>query len=360
MRIRPGREVTVDPNRGGDPGNFALEIGDALACTADRARGKYGAKRVQAAGRPRRRAGDDSETHGAVRRELHLPLEGDTRHQRHWFRVRRRGDGGGEDADGEKLAKHDPDRGYPSPGMDRVGRTFALAALMLVCYGPAAAAAPSAHVPILEFHVIGDPPAAAPHPELYDAPSTFRAQIAWLALRGYHAVTLDSLYRSWRTAGWLALPRRPIVLSFDDGYPQDVSVALPVLLARRWPGVLNLQIGNLVPSRVRQLLDAGWEVDAHTFTHPDLTRVDAAQLRREIAGSRKWIQSVFGAPANFFCYPFGRYDKAVVAAVRRAGYVGAETQTPGDASPADGMYLLHRIEVTRSDGVSGLAAKLAG
>ena len=69
---------------------------------------------------------------------------------------------------------------------------------------------------------------------------------------------------------------------------------------------------------------------------------------------------MFGAPANFFCYPFGRYDKTVVAAVRRAGYVGAETQTPGDASPADGMYLLHRIEVTRGDGVSGLAAKLAG
>jgi peptidoglycan/xylan/chitin deacetylase (PgdA/CDA1 family) len=295
-----------------------------------------------------------------VRRELHLPLEGDTRHQRHWFRVRRRGDGGGEDADGEKLTKHDPDRGYPSLGMDRVGRTFALAGLMLACCGPAAAAAPSMHVPILEFHVIGDPPAAAPHPELYDAPSTFRAQIAWLALRGYHAVTLDSLYRSWRTAGWLALPRRPVVLSFDDGYPQDVSVALRVLRARRWPGVLNLQIGNLVPARVRQLLEAGWEVDAHTFTHPDLTRVDAAQLRREVAGSRKWIQSVFGAPANFFCYPFGRYDKTVVAAVRRAGYIGAETQTSGDASPADGMYLLHRIEVTRSDGVSGLAAKLAG
>jgi peptidoglycan/xylan/chitin deacetylase (PgdA/CDA1 family) len=240
-----------------------------------------------------------------------------------------------------------------------VTKVLTVAAAALACCGSSAGAAPLTQVPILAFHVIGDPTPGAPNPGLYVAPATFRAQIAWLALQGYHGVTLDTLYRYWRSAGWLALPRRPIVLSFDDGYPQDVSIALPVLRARHWPAVLNLQIGNLVPARVRQLLAAGWEVDAHTFTHPDLTRVDAAQLRHEIAGSRKWIQSMFGAPANFFCYPFGRYDAAVVAAVRRAGYLGAVTEAPGDASPASGMYRLHRIEVLRGDGVSGLAAKLA-
>jgi peptidoglycan/xylan/chitin deacetylase (PgdA/CDA1 family) len=238
-----------------------------------------------------------------------------------------------------------------------VTKVLVLAAVAFACSGAPAAAAPLTHVPILEFHVIGDPPPGAPHPGLYDSPPTFRAQIAWLALHGYHGVTLDALHRYWRSAGWLALPRRPIVLSFDDGYRQDVSIALPVLRARRWPAVLNLQIGNLVPARVRQLIAAGWEIDAHTFTHPDLTRVTAARLRREVAGSRKSIQSVFGAPADFFCYPFGRYDATVVAAVRRAGFFGAVTETPGDASSATGMYRLHRIEVLRSDGVGGLAAK---
>jgi peptidoglycan/xylan/chitin deacetylase (PgdA/CDA1 family) len=235
---------------------------------------------------------------------------------------------------------------------------FATATLVVACCAPAAAGAAVTRVPILEFHVIGDPPAGAPNPGLYDAPTTFRAQVRWLAVRGYHGVTLDELFRYWRTAGWLALPARPIVLSFDDGYPQDVNVAMPVLRARGWPAVLNLEIGNLVPARVRQLLAAGWEVDAHTFTHPDLTQVDDAQLRREIAGSRRWIQSVFGVPVDFFCYPFGRYDGRVVAAVRRAGYLGAETEGPGSASRAGGVYNLRRIEVVRTDGVAGLAAKL--
>jgi peptidoglycan/xylan/chitin deacetylase (PgdA/CDA1 family) len=240
-----------------------------------------------------------------------------------------------------------------------VTRAFAAAAVTLACCGPAAAAAPLSRVPILEYHVIADPPAGAPNPGLYVSPASFRAQIGWLALHGYHPVTLDALYRYWRSAGWLGLPRRPIVLTFDDGYPQDVSIALPTLRTRRWPAVLNLQIGNLVPAHVKRLIAAGWEIDAHTFSHPDLTRVGAAQLRHEVAGSRRWIQSVFGVPANFFCYPFGRYDARVVAAVRRAGYLGAETEAPGDASPSNGVYHLHRIEVLRDDGVGGLAAKLS-
>jgi peptidoglycan/xylan/chitin deacetylase (PgdA/CDA1 family) len=240
-----------------------------------------------------------------------------------------------------------------------VTKLLALAALALVWHGAVLPAPRRAFVPILEFHVIGNPAPGAPNSGLYDAPSAFQAQVGWLASHGYHAVTLDELYRSWRTDGWLALPSRPVVLTFDDGYPQDVDVAMPLLRARGWPGVLNLQIGNLVPRRVRELIAAGWEIDAHTFTHPDLTTVSAARLRHEVAGSRTWIQSVFGAPADFFCYPFGRYDGAVVAAVRRAGYLGAETEGPGDASAAAGMYFLHRIEVVRGDGVAGLAAKLA-
>jgi peptidoglycan/xylan/chitin deacetylase (PgdA/CDA1 family) len=230
--------------------------------------------------------------------------------------------------------------------------------LALAWSASTAAASPATQVPVLEFHVIGDPAPGAPNTGLYDAASTFREQIAWLALHGYHGVTLDEVFRSWRSGGWLALPSRPVVLTFDDGYPQDVRTAMPALRARGWPAVLNLQVGNLVPTRVRLLIAAGWEIDVHTFRHPDLTQVSASRLRREVAGARTWIQGVFGVPADFFCYPYGRYDARVVAAVRRAGYLGAETEQRGDASAAGDPYLLHRIEVLRTDGVAGLAAKL--
>jgi peptidoglycan/xylan/chitin deacetylase (PgdA/CDA1 family) len=116
--------------------------------------------------------------------------------------------------------------------------------------------------------------------------------------------------------------------------------------------------GGLRPWRVRRLLAAGWELDAHTLTHPDLTTLDQAELRRQVAGSRRWIRRRLGVPVDFFCYPSGRYDAAVLAAVRAAGYVGATTTRPGYASPGDGLLTLDRIKVDGSDGVSGLAAKL--
>ena len=77
------------------------------------------------------------------------------------------------------------------------------------------------------------------------------------------------------------------------------------------------------------MLRDGWEIDAHTLTHPDLTTVDAARLRREVAGSRRWLRHAFGVPVDFFAYPSGSYNPAVEAAVRAAGYMGATTTAAG-------------------------------
>jgi hypothetical protein len=61
---------------------------------------------------------------------------------------------------------------------------------------------------------------------------------------------------------------------------------------------------------------------------------------------------------NFFCYPAGKYNQATIRAVRRAGYLGATTELPGEASSRR-LYELHRIRVDGSDGVSGLKGKLS-
>jgi peptidoglycan/xylan/chitin deacetylase (PgdA/CDA1 family) len=216
-------------------------------------------------------------------------------------------------------------------------------------------------VPILMYHVISSPPAGAPFPDLYVPRSDFAAEISWLAEHGYHVVTLKQVFDSWR--GAKTLPGKPIVLSFDDGYLSQVTNALPVLKARHWPGVLNLEYRNLRPvwgirpPGIRKLLAAGWELDAHTLTHPDLTTVDAARLHEEVAGSRNEIRRRFHVPVNFFCYPAGRYDDAVIAAVQQAGYLGATTTRYGLARPSE-LYTLARVRVNGSDGARGLAAKL--
>jgi peptidoglycan/xylan/chitin deacetylase (PgdA/CDA1 family) len=238
----------------------------------------------------------------------------------------------------------------------------ALAAVAAVLALPARAGDRLRPVPILMYHVLSAPPANAPYPELYVRPGDFRGQVAWLAAHGYTAVTLRRVFDAWRGAA--TLPAKPVVLSFDDGYLSDVRTALPALRARHWPGVLNLEVANLKPvwgirpPGVRRLLAAGWELDSHTLTHPDLSAVGATRLREEVTGSRTAIRTMFHVPVDFFCYPAGRYDAAAVAAVQKAGYLGATTTRYGPARPGE-LYTLARVRVNGSDGVGGLAAKLA-
>ena len=108
---------------------------------------------------------------------------------------------------------------------------------------------------------------------------------------------------------------------------------------------------------MRGLLAVGWELDSHTINHLDLTTLDAAQLQHEVSGSRQLLRRQFHVPVDFFCYPSGRYDPAVVTAVQAAGYLGATSTRPGLGRPSE-LYTLARVRVNGSDGVSGLAAKL--
>ena len=214
-------------------------------------------------------------------------------------------------------------------------------------------------VPILMYHVIANPPATAQLPELFVDPDTFSAQMAWLARNGYAAVSLNQVYDAWFQGG--RLPEKPVVLTFDDGYRGDFVYARQTLRRLRWSGDLNLLVGNLggelTDTMVGRLINDGWEIDAHTISHLDLTAMSDSRLRREVAGSRRILQRRFHQPVNFFCYPAGKFDAGTIQAVRDAGYLGATTELPGDASKGD-MFELHRIRVDGSDGVGGLATKL--
>jgi peptidoglycan/xylan/chitin deacetylase (PgdA/CDA1 family) len=216
-------------------------------------------------------------------------------------------------------------------------------------------------VPILMYHVVADPPADAPYPGLYVDSADFAAEVRWLARHGYHAVTLDQVYAYWRHGQ--PLPRRPIVFTFDDGYRSVYVNAFPVLRRHGWPAVLDLLVANeskswgISAGRVRSLMAAGWEIDSHTLTHLDLTTLSAATLRREVAGSRRILRRQFGAPVNFFCYPAGRYDTRVIAAVRRAGYEGATSVRSGLGRPSE-LFVLARIRVDGTRGVAGFVRSM--
>jgi peptidoglycan/xylan/chitin deacetylase (PgdA/CDA1 family) len=219
-------------------------------------------------------------------------------------------------------------------------------------------------VPILMYHVIAAPFADSPYPGLYMPPAEFSAQMNALAAAGYHAVTLDQVRRYWQRG--TPLPRKPIVLSFDNGYRSQYTQALPILQRHGWVGVENLQLAGLPPSQgglsareVRALLSAHWELDTQGFNHADLITLGAADLHHEVAESRKQLEREYHVPVNWFCYPSGHYNATVVAAVTAAGYVGATTVVFGWAHHDEDPYELPRLRVLGGTSPAELLAMVA-
>jgi peptidoglycan/xylan/chitin deacetylase (PgdA/CDA1 family) len=221
----------------------------------------------------------------------------------------------------------------------------ALACAVLAAPAPAAVS----EVPILTYHRVGSSP-------------RFAKQVAALERKGYEAVTLGRVWQAWR--GEASLPQRPIVLTFDDGYLSQYRTAARALRARGWPAVLNLQVdrlgaaGGLTRAQVRRMLADGWELDSHSLTHPDLTEVGPARLRRELVGSRDAIARAFGVTPSFFCFPYGHADAAARAAVRAAGYLAATTTRRGLAKPGGDRFALPRISVSVRSAPAALLRRL--
>ena len=201
-------------------------------------------------------------------------------------------------------------------------------------------------VPILMYHKVDPTPGS--EGEFSITPHRFEQEMDWLADNGFHAVTLHQVWLYWQ--GQWALPANPIVISFDDGFPGQVTYAAPILKELGWPAVLNVVVayigehGILTPEDIRTLIGDGWEIDSHTRTHPILTQVSASRLWHEVNDSRTALQHMFNIPVDFFCYPGGAWNAQVVAAVKQAGYLGATGVQQGPADPSD-MYVLDRIHV---------------
>ena len=196
-------------------------------------------------------------------------------------------------------------------------------------------------------------------------PDDFADQMRWLKRDGFHAVTQAQAFDALEHGA--ALPRHPIMITFDDGYRGVWANALPVLVRLRMPAtayVITSRISNGDPSfltwgQLHALQRHGVTIGSHTVTHPDLTTLSDAQALAELRDSRRRLEQHLGRQVRWFAYPAGREDARIVGLVRRAGYLLAVTTQPGAVQSSQAPLELHRYEVLDSTHVTGLASLLA-
>jgi peptidoglycan/xylan/chitin deacetylase (PgdA/CDA1 family) len=219
------------------------------------------------------------------------------------------------------------------------------------------------NVPILMYHYISElpPDADAYRQDLTVIPARFEEQLQYLQAQGYQSITLTDIYDAL-TVG-RPLPERPIVLTFDDGYKDAYTGALPLLQQYGFMGeffVLATPAHYEAPAYlswddVRTMADAGMAMQAHGRDHYDLTNRSYEFLVYQILGAREAVEAHTGRPVRFFCYPSGRYDDAAVTVVEAAGYWGAVTTAWGTGLRLDNRFTWPRVRVKGNWSVENFA-----
>jgi len=228
---------------------------------------------------------------------------------------------------------------------------------------PTGAHANSVHVPVLTYHRVV-PLSAVGLTDLKVEPANFVAELAVLQAGGYHTISQAQLFDALYKGG--KLPPRPVVISVDDGYVDDIRTILPDLERFHMTATFFVITGRmtepgfLTADQIRQLDRAGMDVGDHTAHHVDLRLLTAAQLRSETAGSKHVLEGVLGHPVYYFAYPFGAYNDSVVSAVRAAGFTMAYSTAGGTTESTSAPLTMPRVHVGRAETPSGLVSLLGG
>ncbi|HEV2035601.1 MAG TPA: polysaccharide deacetylase family protein [Candidatus Dormibacteraeota bacterium] len=251
------------------------------------------------------------------------------------------------------------DRGVPLTGQ-RVWHFSTVAAPPLVLApGPA-----TVKVPILTYHYIRVNP--DPNDRLGFAlsvtPADFAAQMDWLASNGFHPVTPSDVYAYLN--GTQGLPSRPVILSFDDGYADFYTTALPILRAHDFTAVAYIVSGfvgqwsYMTAAQIVEIDRRGIEIGSHTVHHANLAKAAPGNVQVELVASKQALEQLIGHPVYSFCYPSGQYNGAVAAAVQAAGYSNATTTAFGYVHYMSDRYRWTRLRISGGEALSDFGAAL--
>jgi peptidoglycan/xylan/chitin deacetylase (PgdA/CDA1 family) len=208
-------------------------------------------------------------------------------------------------------------------------------------------------LPILLYHYVEPWPAdASPlRKALTVQPADFAEQMAYLHQQGYVTVSLYDLMAA--LALGQPLPKRAVVLTFDDGYRGLIEYAAPALKPYGYTGTIFV-ITQLMDENLAQYLTwpqaeslyaAGWKIEPHTKTHPALAGRDRDYQLYEMLGSLQTVQAHIGTAPRFFAYPFGKWDAETIKLAKEMHLWAAVTELPGAVHNYVDRYTLHRVRI---------------
>ena len=217
---------------------------------------------------------------------------------------------------------------------------------------------------ILMYHHVALPPKflAPVDAQYFVEPATFDSQLYYLLANGYHVVSLGGVVDALK--GGEPLPPQTVVITIDDGWQDFWQSGLPIVKKYAVPVTLFAiadadSHGYMSPDERWALAHSGLDVEAHTMTHPHLTKLLPGLANSEIVNSKKALEKELGQTVRFFAYPYGDFNRLVTSMVQAGGYDAAFAAGPGPDEDAQHLFQLPRVVVSYYDTPDMFAKKVA-
>lgn len=217
---------------------------------------------------------------------------------------------------------------------------------------------------VLCYHIVEAP--ADPRMEI--SRETFRQHLQYLEMTGYNVIPLEHLYE-YVTGKRSRIPKNAIVITIDDGWRSTYTEAFPELQKRRfpftvfiYPKIIGQTANALTWKQIREMAEAGVDVQSHTLSHGYLTRRRHRSLNeagymkwldRELTESRRILEKEVGRKVQFLAYPYGDFDETVARRAEKAGYAAGLTCEYGPVRKGTDTFRMKRVVV---DGKMDFAA----
>ena len=214
------------------------------------------------------------------------------------------------------------------------------------------------HLPVLMYHRVVRSRAEAGKHKIWVLEKNFRKQLEYLKSKGFETVTFKDIDKNPNMD--FSNPRK-IILTFDDGYEDNYTLAFPLLKKYGFRAVIflvtklhqnewgivegELAVSLLNAGQIQEMDNWGIEFGGHTQTHKVLNIIKNEDARVEISECKNDVEQITGKPAISFAYPFGGINNQIKKLVRESGYKFGISTNTGPLDFFEDPMQIRRIEV---------------
>jgi peptidoglycan/xylan/chitin deacetylase (PgdA/CDA1 family) len=211
---------------------------------------------------------------------------------------------------------------------------------------------------VLCYHIVESPQ----DPRMEISREAFQQQMRYLAMTGYNVIPLRDLY-DFVTGRKATIPKNAVVITIDDGWRSTYTEVFPEMKRRHfpftvfvYPRIIGQTAHAMTWKQVREMSDAGVDIQSHSLSHPFLThrrhvalddKAYAGWLQRELAESKRILEQETGKSVEFIAYPYGDYDRNVVKTAVKAGYAAGLTCEYGPVRRGSDPLRMRRFAIDK-------------